>query len=265
MNTQPVSDSLLNDFYVLARESGATESNLPIWTSHSQNPFQLNPQPSKSVERVEVENVPGAFQLLNVLSASECQDIINLTERLGYTVDAPVSLPHHIRHNNNLNWAVDTATVDIIWSRCQALFTEIHNEHFFGKQALGLNARFRIYRYEQQDYFQLHTDGSWPGTRVIDGRLVQNAYDDRWSMYTFLMLLSDDFTGGATQFLVNKNNPQQPPPRRLDEANIVNVRTPAGGVLCFPHGTHPYHCLHASAPIQSGIKYIIRSDVLFEI
>ena len=39
-------------------------------------------------------------------------------------------------------------------------------------QALGLNARFRFYRYGPGDYFLPHTDGSWPGSRVRDGQLV---------------------------------------------------------------------------------------------
>jgi hypothetical protein len=45
----------------------------------------------------------------------------------------------------------------------------------------------------------------------------------------------------------------------------VDVRTPLGGALCFPHGVHPMHCVHGSAPVTSGVKYIIRSDVLFEL
>jgi len=28
---------------------------------------------------------------------------------------------------------------------------------------------------------------------------------------------------------------------------------------------HPLHCIHSSVPITDGIKYIIRSDVLFEL
>jgi len=45
---------------------------------------------------------------------------------------------------------------------------------------------------------------------------------------------------------------------------LLLERTLLGGVLCFPHGTHPLHCLHASKEILSGTKYIIRRDVLYE-
>ncbi|WP_258238772.1 hypothetical protein [Arcobacter sp. CECT 8985] len=72
---------------------------------------------------------------------------------------------------------------------------------------------------------------------------------------TFLILLSEDFEGGETQFFVNNNGKKE----------LVNVRIPKGGVLCFPHGLHPLHCLHSSNTINSGVKYIIRTDVLFEL
>ena len=78
------------------------------------------------------------------------------------------------------------------------------------------------------------------------------------------MLLTEDFDGGATRFLVNANDPSQPA-RRGDQVAEVDIRTPAGSILCFPHGMHPLHCIHSSEPIYNGTKYIIRTDVLFEL
>ncbi len=135
---------------------------------------------------------------------------------------------------------------------------------FDNKKALGLNARFRFYRYRSGDYFSPHTDGAWPGSEVINGELVHNAYEDRWSQLTFLLFLSDDYDGGATQFFVDRNN-HRLPASNPNLARIVSVKTPIGGVLCFPHGLHPMHCLHSSEPVTRGCKYIIRSDVLFQL
>ena len=88
----------------------------------------------------------------------------------------------------------------------------------------------------QGDYFKTHTDGAWPGSKVLDGQLVSDAYRDRFSMFTFLILLNDGFSGGETEFYVNKTDPSKPA-RKLADAEVVGIRTPAGGVLCFPHGS----------------------------
>lgn len=254
---------MLDDFYVVAKEAGAEHPALPTWAGHSVNPSKLSIDYQATVERVDIDGVPGAFQLLNVLSLAECQRLIELTEALGYLKDAAVSLPRDVRHNDNITWVVDEATDAIIWDRCKNCMTDDKNI-FSGKKAVGLNARFRFYRYKEGDFFKTHSDGSWPGSRVITGELVADAYPDRWSQMTFLVFLSDNFEGGSTQFMVNKHDPELPV-QFMEDVKTVSIRTPAGGILCFPHGTHPLHRLHSSEQISSGTKYIIRSDVLFEL
>lgn len=248
-------------FYIAARETGSTSHDLPLWGSHEENPLRLVEQPPSEITRVDVDGVPGVFQLLNVLSTAECQAFIEATESMGYTEDAAVSLGRNVRHNMNLNWIVDTTTEQRIWSRVAQCFRE-DTEHFLGEEALGLNQRYRFYRYGKGDYFATHTDGAWPGSRIIDGQPITDAFGDRYSLYTFLIFLSEDFNGGATQFLVDEKDPTRPA-RNPNEAILKGVRTPVGGVLCFPHGTHPLHCLHSSETITEGVKYIIRTDVLF--
>lgn len=242
-----------DDPYIIARQPGAENPNIPTWASRSDNPAALTDTPPLPVNRKEVAGVPGTFQLLNVLAPDECERLIALTETLGYLADAAVSLPRSVRHNDSTTWVADDITAELMWQRCSPHI--LPSDDFSYKQAVGLNARFRFYRYGEGDYFGAHTDGSWPGSRVVDGRLIDNAYDDRWSQLTFLLFLSADFKGGATRFYVEGNS-------RRDS---VDVRTPLGGALCFPHGVHPLHCVHGSEPITSGVKYIIRSDVLFEL
>lgn len=256
-------NALQDDFYVVAKEPGAEHPALPTWAGNIANPARLSHDHEKNLTRIDIDEVPGAFQLLNVLSAEECKRLIEITESLGYLKDAAVSLPRSVRHNDNVTWVVDEETDEIIWNRCKHLFSD-EKQIFAGKKPLGLNARFRFYRYHSGDFFKTHTDGSWPGSRVINSELVADAYPDRWSQLTFVLFLSDDFEGGSTEFIVNKNNPEFPM-HNMDEAISVGIRTPIGGVLCFPHGTHPLHRLHSSAQITSGTKYIIRSDVLYEL
>ena len=243
-----------NSFYVVARESGAQNPSLPTWANTKENEINLDINLKPQIERIDLSDVPGAFQLLNVFTAQECEEFIKQTEELGYLEDAAVSLPRSVRHNDNITWVVDDLTHDIIWDRCKDFMYD-DKEIFYGKKTLGLNKRFRFYKYSEGDFFKLHTDGSWPGSRVVNKELITDFYKDRYSQMTFLILLSEDFESGETQFVVNKNGTKE----------LINIRTPKGGVLCFPHGLHPLHCLHSSNTISSGIKYIIRTDVLFEV
>jgi hypothetical protein len=251
------------------------------------------------VERIDVENVPGTFQLLNVLSKDEAKRMgmyvcrlgtiifisavklilfylhvdllifptffsVATFEELGFTDDAAVSLPKRIRHNSNLVWIADNTTLDILWGRCKDLFTECQEGQFLGQKPVGLNGRFRVYRYEERDYFRYHTDGSWPGTRVVESdghgleeknyQLVKNAFGNHtWSLYSILFFLTDDFVGGETQFLIHPAAPSQPA-ETVEGAVQIDVRTPVGGALCFPHGEHPLHCLHSSTIVKEGIR-----------
>ncbi|MGC3836404.1 2OG-Fe(II) oxygenase [Moritella viscosa] len=251
------------DFFVTAYEPGAEHPALPTWASNKTNLASLSSVEDNKITRQEVSQVPGAFQLLNVFSKEECQRFIQVSESMGYLPDAAVSLPRDVRHNDSLTWVVDEQTDRIIWERIKHLMSD--EQGIFGnKSAVGINARFRFYRYSKGDYFKPHSDGSWPGSRVINNKLIADAYGDRFSQMTFLILLTEDFDGGATRFLVNANNSSQPA-RRGDQVTEVDIRTPAGSVLCFPHGMHPLHCIHSSEPIYKGVKYIIRTDVLFEL
>lgn len=254
----------LQSFYVVAHEPGAEHPALPTWAARTSNPAALAENyPGEVIVRQSVGNVPGAYQLLNVLSGEECRRLIELSEGLGYLKDAAISLPREIRHNDSLVLVTDEATDQIIWQRVAAL-AEQHLEMFEGKKPLGLNARFRFYRYGPGDFFKFHADGAWPGSRVINGELVANAYPDRFSQISFLIFLNDDFEGGATRFRVNATDPSTPA-KYYNDVLEVDVRTPAGGVLCFPHGLHPLHCTHSSEPVIGGVKYIIRTGVLFEL
>ena len=187
-------DTARGAFFVVAREAGAEHPALPTWANRQPNPAALAQDHAIAVVREEVERVPGAFQLLNVLTAAECERLIALGEALGYLPDAAVSLPRAIRHNDNVTWVADTRTTDILWQRTKGLFGDII-PGVSSPPALGVNARFRFYRYAQGDFFKPHTDGAWPGSAVIDDELITNAYPDRYSQLSFIVFLNDDYDG----------------------------------------------------------------------
>ena len=241
----------VDGFHVVAQESGFTGRSLPTWACRRPGNVKFicaDEAPKASLRSLE-HVARGCFQILDVLAPSECEQLIRITEQMGYDEDAPVSLPHSFRHMQNVNWIADASVAAQVWSRAAPALPEEAREVAPGAEALGLNARFRCYRYAADDYFKPHTDGSWPGSLVVDGKLVCDAFGDRWSQYTFLLLLSGDYEGGRTVFMVDgKQNA---------------VRTPQGGALCFPHGGHPLHAVHAGELVTSGHKYMVRTEILY--
>ncbi|MCR9161059.1 MAG: prolyl hydroxylase family protein [Nannocystaceae bacterium] len=234
-------------FFIVARERGQSGALLPTWSDRGPMPIDFDDEP-EPVRRVDVPDVPGTFQLSGLLCAREARQWVEIAERLGFHADAPLQQPSYLRRNQNLNWVVSDRIVDRLWARAAPCVLETVG----GARPLGLNARFRFYRYGEGDFFMRHHDVAWPGSRVVDGALLEDVDPSVRSHYTFIVALNDDFDGGATRFEVGR-----------DGVRTVDVRTPMGSALCFPHGNHPDRCVHASTPITRGCKYIIRTDLLF--
>ncbi|CAK9005098.1 Fe2OG dioxygenase domain-containing protein [Durusdinium trenchii] len=237
-------------FFCAAREHGQERPDLPLWGLRPEvSPETAFPLHSSmpSVRLQEVKGLKGGFQILDLMNADECEAFVDVLETLGFHTDAAVSLPYSFRHMTNCNLCVPEFVDETLFRRCEHLLPSIA-----GCRPLGLNAKFRCYRYQKGDYFKPHTDGSWDGSRITSKGFQSDAYGDRHSQLTFLILLTEDYEGGCTRFLVGE-----------DDKDHVAVRTPKGGVLCFPHGYHPDSPLHEGAEIHSGVKYIVRTEVLY--
>jgi len=243
-------------FHLLTREHGSERHDLPIWhPAPGAVPFDA--EPAGEIVKHAVEGVPGAFTLSNVLSDGECEALISLSEAMGYTPDAPVSLGRNVRQNENCVIIADTSLDGPIWQRVAQHMPPA----VAGGRPMGLNRRWRLYKYAEDDVFRMHTDGSWPGSGVgPNGRLVRDLFGDRWSQLTFLIYLDGDYEGGETTFFVN-----QPPPAPRNQGELVSVRVPRGSVLCFFHGEHPLSLLHEGSLVKRGVKRIVRSDVLYSL
>lgn len=95
---------------------------------------------------------------------------------------------------------------------------------------IGVNERFRIYRYKDGQQFNIHVDGSF------------NRNENEHSKISVLMYLNDDFSGGATEFV----NPHE----------LVVPET--GMLLLFSHRQ-----LHRGTPVIEGTKYVLRTDIMY--
>lgn len=107
--------------------------------------------------------------------------------------------------------------------------------------AVGLNERLRFLKYNPGDFFASHYDGSYMRSEEAGSRKGERSF------ITLQLYLNDGFEGGATRFL---------DPR--DEILGVDVVPRAGSVLLFQHD-----CCHEGSLLVKGVKYAIRTDVMF--
>jgi len=103
----------------------------------------------------------GVYTIPEVLTPEECDACIAETETGGYTaapittVQGPELMPD-VR-NNSRYMVDDPDRAARLWTRVSASVPPM----FRGCQAIGLNERFRFYRYDVGEFFAPHIDGCY--------------------------------------------------------------------------------------------------------
>ena len=171
----------------------------------------------------------GVFTIENFFSPEECQRYISMGDEIGY-VASEVNFAsgsrraEEIRNNDRVIFD-DAALAATLFERARAMLPA----EVSGWLLEGFNERLRYYRYVPGQYFRWHRDGSFAKG------------PDEESMLTFMIYLNDGFEGGATEF----------------KTEVVQPKT--GMVLVFPH-----RVTHQGAELLSGVKYVLRTDVMYK-
>ncbi|KAI3339012.1 prolyl 4-hydroxylase [Ustulina deusta] len=204
--------------------------------------------------------VPGLSLMKDVLAHQECMSVVAAMESIGFLPDCPLhddgSASSILAHN--VYWVVDKAFHDALWKRVSPHIPS----HVGGRKARGINRRFRVYRYVPGAEYRCHFDGGWPPSGV-NPKTGAYIYDDspigakQSSLFTFLVYLNDEFEGGETTFFT--------PSIREGVMNAHPVRPTMGSVVLFPHGDTKGALLHEGTGVKKGAKYIIRTDVEFDV
>lgn len=178
------------------------------------------------------------FTLDNILSPRECAEYITLTENIGYR-DAPITtmrgfeIRPDIRNNQRVILDDQERAFDL-WQRVSNYIPSTIGRW----QAVGLNERFRFYRYDPGQRFAIHHDGSYWRPNGEE------------SLLTFMIYLNEGFEGGDTVFHLSR--------RYYEDLLNIAVIPITGMVLCFVH-----ELVHEGAPIIQGRKYVLRSDIMY--
>ncbi|KAL7416706.1 hypothetical protein BDY24DRAFT_433048 [Mrakia frigida] len=250
----------------------------PAIVYHAATPTDLAFAPSSGATPVlhHVPGVPGAMLITDVLSKNECIDLVSMSESVGMIEDKPVGgsaaeLNSILAHN--LILLAPPQLIDPLFARVQNLLPS-HLPVPAGSKSsgalVGINRRFRIYRYKEGSVYRPHVDGAWPSSSEIaaseDGTVpAQYVYDSDpkvYSRFTFLLYLNDSFGSGQTTFFI-------PDPNRDGVIDARPVRPIQGAALIFPHGATEGSLLHEGSPVHpspiEGAKYVIRTEVLYEV
>lgn len=176
-----------------------------------------------------------AFILENVLTAEECQNLIALSEKAGYSIalihSGNDAAPAPGYRDGDRVMIDDKEFVKILASRIQSyLPRKLDNKSF-----LEINERLRFLRYAAGGQFKAHFDASY----------VRPDYTAR-TLITLQIYLNEGFVGGETTFL-NSNR----------KVRVPVVPKP-GMILVFEHDLY-----HEGSLVKSGVKYTIRTDVLY--
>ena len=170
----------------------------------------------------------------DVFGADECDAVIARIESLRpafapvTTSQGFVEMPE-LRNNDRVIFDDVDLAADL-WRRLQRLGPGPRAFRAGTWNPLGLNERFRGYRYRAGQRFGPHYDGAF----------VRDA--DERSFVTVIVYLNDGCVGGATNV--------------LDWG--VKVEPRRGRVLLFDHPI-----LHEGAVVDGGVKYALRSDVMY--
>ncbi|XZG71426.1 prolyl hydroxylase family protein [Chitinibacteraceae bacterium HSL-7] len=172
----------------------------------------------------------GVFVIRDFLTPDECIQHIQASEGMGYaeamiTTAAGPELHKDVRNNDRIIYDDHDLAARLFERAKPHLPPRMEN-----RSVSGLNERFRFYRYQDQQYFKFHVDGSF------------RRNENEASCLSFLIYLNDGFSGGETDFIWDRVRPQ------------------TGSALVFPH-----RLKHQGMAVTSGIKYVLRTDVMYSI
>ena len=167
------------------------------------------------------------FSIPSFLERDKCAELVKLSESSGFSA-ANVRTSEGQKamlnvRNNERTILEDSAWVNFLWRKLASAALP----PIQGESPVGLPKDLRFYKYTQGQRFKMHKDGPWKEQGLT-------------SRLTFLLYLNDEFVGGETDFRDFKISPQ------------------TGDALLFIHDTW-----HEGAAVSKGIKYVLRSDVMY--
>lgn len=214
----------------------------------------LGPAPGLTPQRLDID-LGGllAFAIDPVVTAEEADRIVAASEVFGYRDDAPgIATPPGMRMNKSVHWVADEALLGPVFERIRHLLPpEIDGLPLHGR----LSHRINMYRYDDQDVFNRHIDGDWPGYGLDEERRDmlewRGGLRSCLSMLLYLNGADDGVVGGQTRLLGR-------------DGRWTDVTPVKGAALFFRHGFSPDSVVHIGARVSGPVpKYLARINVMY--
>jgi prolyl 4-hydroxylase len=176
---------------------------------------------------------PFIFEIPDILSETECDRWIDRIRSTG-TEPAPINTVRGLEINSQIRNNRRVIFDDAEWAN--DLFDRVKDhvpKEIHGMTLAGVNERLRCYEYLPGHRFAPHSDGAF----------IRSEGERSW--YTYIIYLNEEFEGGETIFFV-------------EPEVVIKPRTGAG--LFFQHPI-----IHEGAVVTSGIKYAVRTDLMYRI
>ncbi|CAF1244552.1 unnamed protein product [Didymodactylos carnosus] len=120
----------------------------------------------------------------------------------------------------------------------------------------GCVDRMRLFKYEKDEEYPEHMDGSYSRTITYNNE-SQKSFKQH-SFLTLLIYLNDGFRGGETKFYPDKQHCRFL--RDIEQKQAVHLIQPKQGMALI----NIHNILHEGSKVQSGVKYVLRTDILYQ-
>ncbi|KAH7099086.1 hypothetical protein BKA62DRAFT_325392 [Auriculariales sp. MPI-PUGE-AT-0066] len=216
----------------------------------------LSPVPSSGLELQQLA-APGLALVPNILNARDCAQIISLFSNPTVPVLQPPCPPGKDEAaRTNWRWSgTDPAFANLLWRRFtsdsdgESILRQLDGP--VGTTARAMNQNIRVYRYEKGQSFGKHYDDS-----VFVGGLRSE-----WTLLIYLTGVEDGVQGGETIFYPEARVLSKRDAAGKTATTVVPIAPVRGTALLHRHGREC--ALHEGAEVLKGIKWVLRSDVLF--
>jgi len=185
----------------------------------------------------ELEEAANTITLRGVLDEGECKALIEAAENAGMELQTSrgPAFGEAVRHHSRVSFD-DLPFAEALWAG--GLDEALGGLCIGRRRPIGLNENIRIYKYEPGDVFGQHIDG-------------MNVTPRGRTEFTLLLYLSGEaegLLGGETAFYDGGQE-------------LVRITPVAGSALVHRHGSQ---CLlHEALEVTKGVKYVLRSDIVF--